>query len=88
MTKKPFLASFMSTKERHLTYGAKINNCKSDGVVKTLHLLRHCKFTVTATYLSTPHSIKFTFLEYEVFYLAIQNFTFYELVKSDKLVKT
>ncbi len=39
--------------------------------VKTLHLLRHCKFTVTAAYLSTPHSIKFAFLEYEVFYLAI-----------------
>ncbi len=51
-----------------------------DGVVKTLHLLRHSKFTVTAAYLSTPHSIKFAFLEYEVFYLAIWNFTFYELV--------
>jgi len=29
------------------------------------------KFAVITTYLSTPHSIKFTFLEYEVFYLAI-----------------
>ena len=48
-----------------------------DGVVKTLHLLRHCKFTVITTYLSTPHSTKFAFLEYEVFYLAIQKFTFY-----------
>jgi len=43
---------------------------KYDGVVKTLHLLRHCKFAVITTYLSTPHSI-ITFLEYEVFYLAI-----------------
>ncbi len=47
-----------------------------DGVVKTLHLLRHCKLNVITTYLSTPHSIKFAFLEYEVFYLAIQSFTF------------
>ena len=58
-----------------------------DGVVKTLHLLRHCKFTVTAAYLSTPHSIKFEFLEYEVLhpkkgykYLAILNYIFYEFV--------
>jgi len=49
-------------------------------VPKTLHLLRHCKFNVITTYLSTPHSIKFAFLEYEVFYLAILNFTFYEFV--------
>lgn len=40
-----------------------------DGVVKTLHLLRHCVFTVTAAALSTPHSSKFTFLAYEVFFL-------------------
>ncbi len=59
-----------------------------DGVVKTLHpesrklayLLRHCKLNVITTYLSTPHSIKFAFLEYEVFSLAIQNFTCYEFV--------
>ena len=70
-----------------------------DGVVKTLHpesrrlayLLRHCKLNVITTYLSTPHSIKFAFLEYEVLdvyayrvfaltYLAIQKFTFYEFV--------
>ncbi len=64
---------------------------KNDGVVKTLHpesrrlayLLRHCKFNVITTYLRTPHSIKFAFLEYESFYLAIQNFTFYEFVKND-----
>ena len=42
-----------------------------DGVVKTLHLLRHYKFAVVTTYLSTPHSIKFVFLEYEGFSLAI-----------------
>jgi len=47
-----------------------------DGVVKTLHLLRYFKFAVVATYLSTPHSIKFMFLEYEIFHLAICNFTF------------
>ncbi len=52
----------------------------NDGVVKTLHFLRHCKFNVITTYLSTPHSIKFAFLEYEVFYLAIRNLTFYEVV--------
>jgi|GEM_PF-4864097 len=34
-----------------------------EGVVKTLHLLRHYKFAVVTTYLSTPHSIKFVFLE-------------------------
>ena len=65
-----------------------------DGVVKTLHsesgrlayLLRHCKLNVITTYLSTPHSIKFAFLEYEVFSkstlicLSIQIFTFYEIV--------
>ncbi len=39
---------------------------KTDGVVKTLHILRHYKFNVITTYLSTPHSIKFAFLEYEV----------------------
>jgi len=57
-----------------------IEKVKFDGVVKTLHpesrrlayLLRHCKFNVITTYLITPHSIKFTFLEYEVFYLAIK----------------
>ena len=49
-----------------------------DGVVKTLHLLRHCKFNVITTYSSTSHSIKFAFLECEVFYLAIPKFTFYD----------
>ena len=62
---------------------------KRDGVVKTLHPLRHYKFAVVATYLSTPHSIKFapqghflrgTFLEYEVFYLAILVLGFYEFI--------
>jgi len=46
-----------------------------DGIVKTLHpesrrlayLLRHRKFNVITTYLNTLHSIKFAFLEYEVF---------------------
>jgi hypothetical protein len=52
-----------------------------DGVVKTLHLLHHCKFTVTAAYVITHCSDKFTFLEYEVFYLAIEDFAFYELVR-------
>jgi hypothetical protein len=52
----------------------------SDGVVKTLHLLRHYKLNVITTYLSTPHSIKSVVLEYEVFYLTIQNFTFFEFV--------
>ncbi len=47
-----------------------------DGVIKTLHLLRHFKFAVVTTYLSTPHAIKFEFLEYEAFYLAICNLTF------------
>jgi len=56
----------------------------SNGVVKTLHLLRHFKFAVVATYLSTSHSIKFEFLEYEVFYLAIQNLGFYEFFKNNK----
>ena len=68
--------------------GGAMELIKDDGVVKTLHsesrrlayLLRHCKFNVITTYLSTPHSIKFAFLEYEVFYLAIQIFTFYEFV--------
>jgi len=64
---------------------------KSDGVVKTLHLLWYFKFAVVAAYLSTPHAIKFEFLEYEVFhpnkghkYLAIQNLGFYEFIKSDE----
>ncbi len=63
---------------------------KFDVVVKTLHpesrrlayLLRHCKFNVITTCLSTPHSIKFAFLEYEVFYLAIKSVTFYEFITS------
>ena len=38
------------------------------------------KFAVVTTYLSTPHSIKIAFLEYKGFYLAIQNFTFYEFI--------
>ncbi len=46
------------------------------------------KFAVTAAYLSTPHSVKFAFLEYEVFYLAIQNFTFYELVISNQVCRS
>ncbi len=59
-----------------------------DGVVKTLQLLRHCKFNVITTYFSTPHSIKFALLEYEAFYLAIQNVTFYEFMNIDGIVKT
>ena len=47
-----------------------------DSVVKTLHLLvtrpkevpLGYEFIVTATYLSTPRSSKFTFLAYEVFH--------------------
>ena len=50
--------------------------------VKTLHLLRHYKFAVVTTYLSTPHSIKFSFLEYEVFFLAILVLGFYEFINS------
>ncbi len=63
-----------------------------DGAVKTLHILRHYKFNVITTYLSTPHSIKFAFLEYEVFSksalicLAIQNFTFYEFINQGILI--
>ena len=67
-----------------------------DGVVKTLYLLRHFKFAVGTTYFSTPHSIKFEFLEYEDFYpkhtghkyLAIQILSFYELINHDGLVKS
>jgi len=59
---------------------------KIDGVVKTLHLLRHFKFAVVATYLSTTHSANFEFLEYEVFYLAIQNLGFYKFIKVEIII--
>lgn len=42
-----------------------------DGVAKFLHLLRYCEFNVTAAYLGRPHSNKFAFLAYEVFYLGL-----------------
>jgi len=57
-----------------------------DGIVKTL-LLRHCKFAVVTTYLSTTHSIKFAFLEYYFLYLSIHNFNFYEPIKDTLFTK-
>jgi len=60
--------------------GFRKSSVDEDGVVKTLHLLRHCKLNVITTYFSTPHSIKFAFLECEAFYLAIIKFTFTRLL--------